>query len=151
MSDFARAVTGAAGYRVPVADPSFKGIHAREMQLLQARLDQAAASSGSGGGFKLDVEQMRALLPQWQELRDVLDKLRRDAEELSYVQSPADDESSLAHNRGALAHAELYRRSIADQWAYADGYVKSLEKSIAKYEQSDGSAGDVFKVMGTNL
>ncbi|MEQ0559443.1 hypothetical protein ABJI51_10215 [Amycolatopsis sp. NEAU-NG30] len=151
MSDFAREVTGAAGYRVPVADPSFKGIHAREMQLLQARLDQAAASSGSGGGFKLDVEQMRALLPQWQELRDTLDWLRQRATDLGYVVPPAADESSTTHNRAALTHAELYARSIEDQYNYAAAYVDSLTKAIAKYQHSDSSAGDVFTIMETGL
>jgi hypothetical protein len=148
MPDFARSVTGAAGYRVPADDPSLRGVHAAELMRLQARLEQSSTGGGAGGGFQLDVEQMQSLLPQWRDLRDLLDRMRRDGEDLSYVQPPAGDESSALQNRGALTHAELYRRSVADQWTYADGYVKSLEKMIAKYEQGDESARDAFNVMG---
>jgi hypothetical protein len=150
MVDFAREVSGAAGYRVPVDDPSFRGIHATEMQMLQARLEQAAGG-GAGGGFKLDVEQMRALLPQWQELRDKLAWLRRNSQNLRFVNAPAEDESSVNHNRAALTHADLYRRSIEEQHDYAVGYVDALQKMIAKYEHSDGSAGTTLNRLGTEL
>lgn len=149
MPDFARSVTGSAGYRVPADDPSFKGVQATEMRALQERLNQAAG--GGMGGFKLDVEQMQTLLPQWKELRDTLDWLRRQGADLRYVRAPATDESSTMHNGAALTHAELYRRSVADQWAYADGYVKSLEKMIQRYEGSDASAKATFDLMGTDL
>ncbi|MEU0530408.1 hypothetical protein [Amycolatopsis tolypomycina] len=150
MPDFARSVTGAAGYRVPVDDPSVKGVHATEMQILQQRLDQAAAAGGSGG-FTLDVEQMQALLPQWKDLRDILDWVRQRATDLGYVLPPAADESSTAQNRAALAHAEIYARSIEDQYNYAAAYVDSLTKMIAEYQHGDRSASDVFTTMGTDL
>src|SRR3954469_3378543 len=138
MPDFVREVTGSAGYRVPADDPSFKGIHATEMRVLQERLNQA--SGGGSGGFKLDVEQMQALLPEWKDLRDTLDELRRLGNKLEQLSSPADDEASVANNAAALAHAERYRSSIDQQWQYAVGYVKSLEKMIEKYRESDHSA-----------
>ncbi|MEQ0563058.1 PE domain-containing protein [Amycolatopsis sp. NEAU-NG30] len=150
MVDFAREVSGAAGYRVPVDDPSFRGIHATEMQMLQARLEQAA-SGGGGGGFKLDVEQMRALLPQWQELRDKLDDLRAHASELRAVAPPAADVASMSHNTAAKTHGDLYQRSIEQQWNYAVGYVNALEKMIKAYQESDGSASHSFNVIGIDL
>jgi len=150
MPDFVREVTGSAGYRVPADDPSFKGIHATEMRVLQERLNQAAAGGGSGG-FKLDVEQMQSLLPQWKDLRDTLDWVRQRATDLGYVLPPAVDESSTTQNRAALAHAELYARSIEDQYNYAAAYVDSLTKMIARYQRGDGSASDVFTTMGTDL
>lgn len=150
MPDFARAVTGSAGYRVPVDDPSIRGVHAREMYSLQARLDQGAGGGGSGG-FELDVEQMQALLPQWRDLRDTLEQARQLGNDLQQVKSPATDESSLSNNRAALKHAVLYQRSIMDQWTYVDGYVRSLEKMIEKYQAADHSAGHSFNIMGTDL
>jgi hypothetical protein len=150
MPDFVREVTGSAGYRVPVDDPSVKGIHATEMQVLQERLNQAGAGGGSGG-FKLDVEQMQSLLPEWKDLRDTLDEVRQRASNLMRVKSPAGDESSLGNYRAALAHAQSYQDSIDRQWTYADGYVKSLEKMIERYQQSDHSAGQSFNTMGTEL
>ncbi|WP_410606963.1 hypothetical protein [Amycolatopsis sp. lyj-109] len=149
MPDFARSVTGSAGYRVPVDDPSVRGVHATEMRVLQARLDQAAG--GGAGGFRLDVEQMQALLPQWKDLRDTLEQARQLGNDLQQVKSPATDESSLSNNRAALKHAVLYQRTIMDQWAYVDGYVRSLEKMIEKYQAADHSAGHSFNVMGTDL
>jgi hypothetical protein len=149
MPDFARSVTGAAGYRVPVDDPSFKGVHAMEILMLQERLDQAAASGL--GGFKLDVEQMQALLRQWTDLRDTLEHLRQLAGDLTRVNSPAQDDSSLENYRAALTHAQVYQASIDQQWSYADGYVASLEKMIEKYQRFDGSAGQSFNVMGSEL
>jgi hypothetical protein len=50
-----------------------------------------------------------------------------------------------------LAHAQSYQDSIDRQWTYADGYVKSLEKMIERYQQSDHSAGQSFNIMGTEL
>jgi hypothetical protein len=150
MPDFVREVTGSAGYRVPADDPSFKGIHATEMRVLQERLNQAAAGGGSGG-FKLDVEQMQSLLPQWKDLRDTLEQARQLGNDLQQVKSPATDESSLSNNRAALTHAVLYQRSIMDQWTYVDGYVRSLEKMIEKYQAVDHSAGHSFNIMGTDL
>nr|AXL06371.1 PE family protein [uncultured bacterium] len=150
MPDFARSVLGLAGYRVPVDDPSARGAHARELYVLEERLKQAAAGGGAGG-FKLDVEQMQALLPQWQELRDTLDRLRRLGNKLEQLNSPADDESSMANNAAALAHAEQYRLSIDQQWQYAVSYVKSLEKMIEKYRESDHFAGVSLDIMGTDL
>ncbi|MEV7091770.1 hypothetical protein AB0M80_02905 [Amycolatopsis sp. NPDC051045] len=149
MPDFARSVTGAAGYRVPADDPSFKGVHATEMIVLQERLNQAAARGS--GGFRLDVEQMQALLPQWMELRDTLDWLRQRATDLGYVVPPAADESSVTQNRAALTHAELYARSVEDQYNYAAAYVDSLTKMIAKYQHRESSTSDVFTIMGTDL
>jgi hypothetical protein len=150
MPDFVREVTGSAGYRVPADDPSFKGIHAAGIRVLQERLNQAGAGGGSGG-FKLDVEQMQSLLPEWKDLRDTLDSVRQRATDLGYVLPPAADESSTTQNRAALAHAELYARSIEDQYNYAAAYVDSLTKMITKYQHGDGSASDVFTTMGTDL
>ena len=150
MADFARTVTGHAGYRVPTDDPSFKGADYVAMQNLKESLSHDGAATGSGG-FKLDVDQMRALLPQWQELRDKLDDLRREAHYLRQVTPPAEDEASMAHHQAAVAHADLYQRSIKDQWTYADGYVKALEKMIADYEHGDRSSADVLKNLGAAL
>ena|SRR5438477_238308 len=150
MPDFARSVTGSAGYRVPVDDPSFKGVHATEIQTLQERLNQAAAGGGAGG-FKLDVEQMQTLLPQWKDLRDTLDDLRARGNELRAVMPPAGDQASTENNTAAKTHGDLYQRSIEQQWNYAVGYVKSLEKMIEKYQHADDSAGHSFNVMGTEL
>lgn len=150
MPDFARTVTGAAGYRVPADDPSLRGAHTAEMASLQARLDRSAGG-GAGGGFKLDVEQMRALLPQWQDLRDTLDSLRQSRRDLRQVTAPAGDECSMAQNKAAQVHADLYGRSIDDQWNYADGYVKSLAAMLKKYEHHEASAAGIFNVMGMDL
>jgi hypothetical protein len=150
MPDFARSVTGSAGYRVPVDDPSARGAHAREMYVLEERLNHAAARGGAGG-FKLDVEQMQTLLPEWRELRDTLVELRRMGNNLAVVASPAADESSTANNTAVLTHAERYQRSIEQQRDYAIEYVKSLEKMIAKYQQADSAAGHSLNVMGTEL
>ncbi|WP_103350645.1 hypothetical protein [Amycolatopsis sp. CA-128772] len=151
MPDFAREVTGSAGYRVPVDDPSVKGAHARDMIVLQERLRQADEGGGSGGGFRLDVEQMQTLLPQWKDLRDTLGNLRASGEELRAVRSPADDEASRVNNTAAKTHAELYRNSIKRQWEYASQYVLSLEKMIDRYRRDDESSADSFNVMGTDL
>jgi hypothetical protein len=94
---------------------------------------------------------MRALLPQWQDLRDKLDWLRQNGENLRRVRPPAADESSLGQNRAALAHAELYQRSIEEQWQYADGYVQALETMLSKYEQRDGSAMEAINILGKEL
>ncbi len=150
MADFARTVTGHAGYRVPTDDPSFKGADYVAMQNLKESLSHGGAATGSGG-FKLDVDQMRALLPQWQELRDKLSGLAQSAQNLRQVKSPAEDEASMAHHRAALVHADLYRRSIEDQFNYADGYVNALVKMIADYEHGDSSSADVLKSLGTAL
>ena len=149
MPDFARSVTGGAGYRVPADDPSFKGAHATEMRVLQERLSQAAV--GGMGGFKLDVEQMQRLLPQWKDLRDTLEQARQLAGDLTRVKTPARDDSSLANYRATLAHAQMYQAAIDQQWTYADGYVSSLEKMIEKYRRADDSARRSFNVMGSEL
>lgn len=152
MPDFARSVTGAAGYRVPAEDPSLRGVHATEMRTLEERLRQGAGGAGGGsGGFRLDVEQMQALLPQWRELRDTLADLRRLGNNLKVVASPAADESSRANNEAVLAHADLYQRSIEQQRDYAIEYVKSLERMIDKYQQADESARHTFDVTGAEL
>ncbi|MEU5257640.1 hypothetical protein [Amycolatopsis sp. NPDC021455] len=150
MPDFARSLTGSAGYRVPADDPSFKGVYAAEIQALQERLNRATAGGGMGG-FKLDVEQMQTLLPQWKDLRDTLVDLRRLGNNLKVVASPAADESSMANNNAVLTHAELYQRSIEQQRDYAIEYVKSIEKMIEKYQHADDSATRSFNVMGTEL
>lgn len=150
MPDFGRALTGRAGYRVPLNDPSFKGVDAVSMQVLQYRLE-AADTGGAAGGFKLDVEQMRTLLPQWKEMREKLREVMNRADDLLYVEPPAQDVASLAHNVAALDHAHQYALSSRAQFEYADGYVNSLQKMIEKYEHSDGSARDRFNITGADL
>lgn len=143
---------GTTGYRVPIDDPSLKGANAAAVQALQQRLAGGGGSFFSaGGGYKIDPDQMRALLPQWQDLRDMLDWLRRNGEKLRQVSPPAADEASLLHNKAALAHAELYQGSIEEQWQYATGYVQALETMLSKYEQRDGSAKDAINILGKEL
>jgi hypothetical protein len=119
------------------------------MLMLQERLNQSPA--GGSGGFKLDVEQMRTLLPQWKDLVESLSWLRQNAQNLRQVLPPAGDESSTGQNQAALAHSDLYQSSVEEQYNYAAGYVDSLQKMIAKYEHSDGSASHALNIMGTDL
>lgn len=102
---------------------------------------QRAAAAGSG--FEMDVDQMKAVLPKWEDLRDQLQDLANQANQAAVGKpQPAEDDASLTQAKAVLAHAQLYSQNLDQQRAYAEAYVESLQKAIAGVEEQEQSAKD---------
>ncbi|WP_211260557.1 hypothetical protein [Amycolatopsis jejuensis] len=98
-----------------------------------AKVDAAAA----GGGFTMDIDAMKSLLPEWQGIADELNDMINDGQQLRGVTKPAEDPASTLQKKAADSHADAYVASLQQQQAYAQGYADQLKQAIAKYEQQD--------------
>lgn len=71
----------------------------------QAEEDAAAnaAASGGPGGFKMDVDQMRAILPEWRSIAEKLQDLLGRHERSTFTKlEPAEDQASTTQVQAAL-------------------------------------------------
>lgn len=107
--------------------------------------------SAGDGGYKLDPEAMRALLPRWKNVADKLEELRLDAEYLLYVSPPAGDEASTRQIEATYQHQHVYASIVSQQHQYAREYVSALERAINEYEQAETAAGDAARGLGGDL
>lgn len=116
------------------------------------RIGEVARRVAAGdGGFKLDADEMRALLPQWQEVRDDFSELREAGEGLQEVTEPAGDDGSLLQIAAAGEHQRVYVDIAEQQFRYAEAYVTALEEAIVATEAADEAAGDAARDAGRDL
>ncbi|QWF79691.1 hypothetical protein [Amycolatopsis sp. CA-230715] len=103
------------------------------------------------GGFKMDIDAMRAIKPKWEALRDKLQKLETKSSTFTSTTAPARDEASTGQLQAARAHSGIYNTSISDQLSYAKGYVQALDDAIKKTEQQDEAARNALRKHGKAL
>ncbi|WP_158881332.1 PE domain-containing protein [Amycolatopsis anabasis] len=101
------------------------------------------------GGYKMDVDEMRAILPQWEALRDKLQTLNTKTQAGAQMNlAPADDDASTRQADAALAHAQVYRQSLAQQFEYAARYAETLKAMIDATEKQNAAARDGIRKAG---
>jgi hypothetical protein len=103
----------------------------------RAAEDAKVNAAAAGGGFKMDIDAMKSLLPDWQGIADELGDMINDGQAMQNVPPPADDPGSTLQKQSADRHAVAYLASLRQQQAYAHGYANQLQQAIAKYEQQD--------------
>lgn len=143
----AQLPTGHAGYISPEEQaqrnaqviagqvmPNPAGIMIATQQVVQ---DLSATAAVAGGGFRMDIDAMRALLPDWRAIANKLNGMISKARVLPSLQPPAQDPGSTEQIQAARRHAKAYLESLQQQQAYAQGYVDQLKKAIDAYEKQD--------------
>jgi hypothetical protein len=127
-----------------------RGMNMGSMHILQKRhqQDAAANAAAAGGGFKMDLDAMKSILPQWQSIVDKLEKLHRQGEQFRALPKPAEDEASKLQKKAADAHADAYQDSVQGQLDYAKAYTASLQKAIDSTEQQNQAAVDAVRKNG---
>jgi hypothetical protein len=131
-------------------DQMDRGMNMGSIRILQQRQQQDAAANAAatGGGFKMDVETMKSLLPKWQSMADKLDDLSTQGQKLRYLHRPAEDEGSVVQKTAADEHADAYVKSVQEQRDYARGYANGLKKAIESTEQQNQGAVDAIRTQG---
>ncbi|MBB4686585.1 hypothetical protein [Amycolatopsis jiangsuensis] len=114
----------------------------------RAAEDAKVNAAAAGGGFRMDIDAMKSLLPDWQSIADDLDDMIGTAQQLRNVAQPAEDPGSTLQKQAADRHADAYIDSLAQQQAYAQGYADQLKQAIAKYEQQDQANTDGLDKQG---
>lgn len=127
--------------------PGLFGIPGQVGQLVET----AQRAIAGGAGFEMDLDEMKALLPQWETLRDELETLMNEAGQALLAPPPAADEASTMLIGAARDHSVLYVDSLNQQFEYAAGYVKSLEEAISSVEGQDAVAGEGIATLGQAL
>ena len=135
-----RKAETAAGAVVGLAGIAYAVKHATE--------DLAANAAVAGGGFKMDIDSMNSLLPQWRAIEDELYAMSQDAQVLSSLQPPAGDPGSKLQIKATHSHADAYLTSIQQQYNYAKGYADQLQKAIDSYGQQDQANHDRLRKQG---
>ena len=124
---------------------NMNGVHVYQRRAAEdAKVNAAAA----GGGFHMDVDAMKTLLPKWQGVADKLFQARQLAQQLPGLKKPANDSASTLQKKAADQHASAYSTSLDQQHAYAKAYADKLKEAIAKYEQQDHANTDSLKRQG---
>lgn len=103
------------------------------------------------GGFKMDIDAMRAIKPKWEALRDKLQKLVDQSAALGSTTPPAQDEASSGQLASVLKHSGVYSASIQKQLEYAQQYAKALDDAIKKTEEQDEAARRALRKHGRAL
>ncbi|MFF0149155.1 hypothetical protein ATK36_3536 [Amycolatopsis sulphurea] len=103
----------------------------------RAAEDAKVNAAAAGGRFVMDVDAMKSLLPDWQDIADELGDMINDGQAMQNVPQPAEDPGSTMQKQAADRHAAAYLASLRQQQAYAKGYADQLRQAIAKYEQQD--------------
>ncbi|GAA1946333.1 hypothetical protein [Amycolatopsis minnesotensis] len=103
------------------------------------------------GGFKMDIDAMRAVKPQWEALRDKLQTLVEQSSGLGQAIPPAQDEASTGQLNAVQKHSGLYSESIGKQLEYARQYAKALDDAIKKTEEQDAAAARAVRKHGKAL
>lgn len=125
-----------------ISGMSMTGMAIWGLQLTETHERNARATSG---GFELDVDQMRALLPKWQLITERLAELQVLGSEFNLVLRPAEDEASARQFIAAQQHADVYLRSVQQQREYAEGYVKSLQVAVTALERQDRATAEAAR------
>ena len=113
-----------------------------------AMQDISANAAVAGGGFKMDIDAMRSLLPDWEAIADKLNGMIQKARKLPALQPPAGDPGSKLQIEAARSHANAYLASLRQQQAYAQGYANQLKKAIDAYEKQDQANHDRLRKQG---
>ncbi|WP_370947379.1 hypothetical protein AB5J62_07435 [Amycolatopsis sp. cg5] len=145
-----QAASGRAGYLSPEEqakrqrqdEQADRGMNMGTVAMYKRRdaEDAAANAAASGGGYKMDVAAMRALLPKWESIADKLGALVKDAEQFLQLPQPAEDDGSSLQMKAAKKHASAYMASVREQRDYAEGYAAALDKAIKATEQQNQAA-----------
>ncbi|OZM74856.1 hypothetical protein CFN78_01180 [Amycolatopsis antarctica] len=115
---------------------------------VQQAVETTNRVAAGGAGFEMDLDEMKALLPQWESLRDELEEMVEVASQFRRAVPPADDEASRAQIEAVYAHADLYQQSVEQQLQYAEGYVSSLQTAISGTAGSDSASADAVAKYG---
>ncbi|RJQ84341.1 hypothetical protein [Amycolatopsis panacis] len=103
----------------------------------RAAEDAKINAAATGGRFVMDIDAMKSLLPDWQDIADKLFKMINKGQQLKQVSQPAEDPASTMQKKAADSHADAYIASLTQQQAYAQGYADQLKQAIDRYEQQD--------------
>jgi hypothetical protein len=125
-----------------------RGMNMGSIRILQQReaADKAANAAATVGGFKMDVETMKSLLPKWQSIADKLEDLRSQGGRFLYLHKTADDQGSIFQKKAADAHADVYQASVICHWS--DDVDNSVAVSLVRgnglrdvYQSQDSERG----------
>nr|WP_166640506.1 hypothetical protein [Amycolatopsis sp. SID8362] len=102
---------------------------------------------GGGGQFKMDPEELKALIGQWE---DVLDKIVDDGRkirEIAYASgiAPGKDPSSGSYASTTSDSVLALLRQNDSMRKYAQEYVKKLKEAQSKTVVTDQDLSDTFK------
>lgn len=122
------------------------------------RADESAHASGemygqlgSGGGYRLDPDQLAAQITEWEDIVEEMKSIRdgiRNAGDVIYsptADNPATSQAASA-KRSILQGGADYRAQIR----YAEGLIRSLRKAHGSYVEEDEETGQVFDKKGDN-
>ncbi|RJQ75959.1 hypothetical protein D5S19_30920 [Amycolatopsis panacis] len=110
--------------------------------------DVSANAAVAGGRFEMDLDALKALLPEWQEIADKLRRMRERAQPLPGLRQPAKDPGSTVQIRAARSHALAYLASLQQQFVYAQGYVDKLRTAIDNYGKRESANTDAVRKQG---
>jgi hypothetical protein len=127
-----------------------RGMNMASVNILKRReaADAAANAAVTGGGFKMDAQAMRSLVPKWQSIADKLGDLLSQGQKFRGLRQLADDEASTMQKQAADVHADAYVASVQAQRDYAQAYADALDKAIKKTEHQDHAAVDAARKAG---
>jgi len=103
----------------------------------------------TGGGYSLDVDTVRAVIPKWQELVASYDNSLRNADVMRRVQGPGLDYASQSHAEAANRSGEAYYNYLVQCRDYCLAQVQILQDALNAYVGVDeSSAEDIDKSDG---
>ncbi|MFF0149210.1 hypothetical protein ATK36_5086 [Amycolatopsis sulphurea] len=110
--------------------------------------DVGVNAAVAGGRFEMDLDAMKALLPEWEAIADKLGDMCLQAQPLPGLRQPAEDPGSTVQIRAARSHALAYLASVQQQFVYAQGYVGKLKTAIDNYEKQEHTNTDAVRKQG---
>lgn len=110
--------------------------------------DVSVNAAVAGGRFEMDLDALKALLPEWQEIVDKLGGMLRAARQLPTLRQPAADPGSTIQIRAARSHAEAYLASLRQQQAYAQGYVDKVKAAVDNYGKQEHANANALRKQG---
>jgi len=104
-----------------------------------------------GAGYDFDPDQIAALIPKWEELRDAIDEdQQRLAIAAQHVKPPSQDAPAQENARRtaySLAAASQHNLNLRN---YAQAWIDALEKANGSYrDQDDAALGGLRRASGT--
>lgn len=91
----------------------------------------------AGGSFRLDTDQVRALLGEWKSLRADLQGAVQVAEPITLVHGPGTDPASDGLSTLAKRSGAAYVKHVGEMLRYVDDYVKKMEKAVQGHTAND--------------
>lgn len=114
------------------------------------QLDHREAAVSSGG-FKLDVESIRELQTDWEDLTRELQDLAYKCARLGMANAPADEKASINQIKAVHEHAKICATIHEQMFQYSYQYATKLRDAVSQIEQSDHAARQSLNEVGRDL